>query len=64
MAKQKINWQEPVVTVCYNQTQKWITRREAFDYFEECMYATEGSESEHYKNICMELRAGEMVAKD
>ena len=64
MAKKSVNWNEPVVVICYNQAKQYDTRQEAFDYFEEAMYACEGAEAERYKNICYDLKCGLLVAKD
>lgn len=53
-----------VITVCYNQAEVWADRKAAVTFFLECMYNSEGAESERYENVFFDLLAGLDIAHD
>ena len=61
LAFNKLN--EQVKTICYKKERKH-TRREAMEFFYECMRNSEGSEHERYETIFFQLLAGNMVCSD
>jgi len=56
-SKSKKQFKNPVEVTCYDETKTW-ERDEAIEFFTEGMFATEGSESERYRNIVRKLQSG------
>lgn len=50
--------------VCYNQVEYWGKRENAQKFYENAMFATEGSERDRYMNIVRDLRKGWLVCTD
>ncbi len=53
-----------VKTICYGKEKVWNTREEAEEHFLSAMAGSEGSESERYAKILMELLNGKDVCSD
>lgn len=62
--KEEANTPDIVFTACYNNLDVWLSRKDAMDFFEECMYGSEGSERERYVNVYFDLKAGYDLATD
>ena len=54
---------DPVIVVCYNEREHW-DRQKAIAFYEEGMFACEGSEADRYKQVVRELKQGKKVACD
>jgi hypothetical protein len=55
---------EIIYTSCYSTLNVWTSRKDAMDFYEECLYGSEGSERERYTNIYFDLKSGEDFATD
>lgn len=53
-----------VKTICYGEERTWNSRTEAMDFFEDCMFHTEGAERDRYMKIYYELKNGMSIATD
>lgn len=52
------------VTFCYNQAEVWANRSDAFEFFREAAWASEGCERERYMNILLDLMGGKHLCFD
>lgn len=55
---------DKVTTICYGKKETWKTRKEAEDFFLDCMADSEGSECMRYVKIYTALKAGQSVCAD
>lgn len=55
---------DKVTTICYGKKETWKTRKEAEDFFLDCMADSEGSECMRYVKIYTALKAGQSVCTD
>lgn len=56
--------QEKVTTVCYGKEEVWNSRKEAEDFYLDCMANSEGAECMRYVRIYEALKAGKSVCTD
>lgn len=54
---------DPVIVVCYKQREHW-DRQKAIDFYVEGVLCTDGAESDRYKEVVRQLKAGFKVACD
>lgn len=52
-----------VKITCYGETET-RERKDALDFYLDCMYNSEGAERDRYVNIYLGLMAGQKVVKD
>lgn len=52
------------VTFCYNMAEVWANRSDAFEFFREAAWASEGCERERYMNILLDLMSGKHLCFD
>lgn len=57
MGKKKASLDDIVEVTCYNETEKFV-RRDAINFYFDCMLNSEGSERERYLNIYQMLMLG------
>jgi len=55
---------DEVTVTCYGQTSKYRTRKEAIDFYKDCVRHSEGAEQARYIRIVTMLEDGEMHATD
>ena len=53
-----------VTVICYGKEEKWDSRKEAINYYEEGILCCEGSERDRYTNVYLDLIAGKDVCTD
>lgn len=53
-----------IICVCYGKEHKFKTRKQAMDFFLECMACSDGSERDRYVNIYLELKSGKNYCTD
>ena len=60
MAKRRTS----IVVCCYNLIEKWESKKNALDFYEDAMRNTEGSEMERYAHIYFDIKDGKAVCTD
>jgi len=55
---------DSVKTICYGKEELWDDRKDAINFFEEGIYASEGSERDRYCTIVSKLKAGYKECSD
>ena len=53
-----------VTITCYGAVQKWENKKDAIQFYLECVAESEGAEKERYVNILLQLFAGKTECKD
>ena len=53
-----------VTTICYGETRKWNSHKEAFQFFFTCYLNSEGSERERYMNVLEDIYEEKDVCTD
>ena len=53
-----------VTITCYGAVQKWENKKDAIQFYFECVAESEGAEKERYVNILLQLFAGKTECKD
>ena len=62
--KKNIDGTDRIIVICYNRIEYWHSRKNAMDFFMECMLGCEGCEKERYTNIYCDLARGAILAHD
>ena len=52
-----------VQITCYNETRVW-KRKEAIEFYKDCVDWSDGCERERYQNILIDLLLGKKIATD
>ena len=55
---------DKVLTICYGQQKLWDNRDEAYRFFTEAFFSSEGSEKERYATILAGIDSGQRVCPD
>lgn len=53
-----------VVCFCYGDRMEFQSKKKAVEFFEDCMFNTEGAERDRYISILQQLKAGCKVCYD
>lgn len=53
-----------VKTVCYKNERFWDDRNDAINFFQDCVYNSEGAEQNRYLTILSQLMTGAIIATD
>ena len=53
-----------VKTICYGKVDEWENRNDAIKFFQECAFASDGSEKERYMKVLLGLISGFSVCTD
>ena len=63
MARIQVKCSDPVQVTCYGQTKTW-ERKDALNFYLDCMRNSEGAERDRYVNIYYQLARGAKEARD
>ena len=55
---------QKICCVTYNEPQFFNTRREAIEFFEDCMMNSEGAERDRYVEVWIQLKEGKTLCYD
>lgn len=58
------NKKEMITIMCYDNEEIWGDRKEAIDFYLECMSFSDGTERERYSAILEQLMTGNMYCTD
>lgn len=53
-----------VVCFCYGDRHEFSSKKKAVEFFEDCMFNSEGSERDRYISILWQLKEGKKVCYD
>ena len=53
-----------ITTICYGKADHWKSRKEAIEFFLDCMRNSEGAERDRYTSIYFDLLDGKNVCTD
>lgn len=53
-----------VLCYCYGDEMKFSSKKKAIEFFEDCMFNSEGSERDRYISILQQLKEGKTVCYD